>query len=76
MVSATSYITSTDAPKMDIPVLISGGGPTGLYAAILLSKLNVPFRLVERNMEVRYITHKHTPTSSTVSQKSKNPSLC
>lgn len=68
MVSATSYTTSPNVPQMDIPVLISGGGPTGLYAAILLSKLNVPFRLVERNLEVRYITHKHTLIYSAVSQ--------
>ncbi|KAG0300820.1 hypothetical protein BGZ98_008841 [Dissophora globulifera] len=36
----------------DIPVLISGAGPAGLFAAILLTKLKIPCRLIERNLEV------------------------
>ncbi|KAG0054117.1 hypothetical protein BGZ83_011904 [Gryganskiella cystojenkinii] len=43
--SSTSCKTST-------PVLISGAGPTGLFAAILLTKLNIPCRLIERHLEV------------------------
>ncbi|KAK3807721.1 MAG: FAD binding domain-containing protein [Benniella sp.] len=39
------------APKIDIPVLICGGGPTGLYAAVLLTKLNIPCRIIERHLE-------------------------
>ncbi|KAG0055733.1 hypothetical protein BGZ83_007605 [Gryganskiella cystojenkinii] len=35
----------------EIPVLISGAGPTGLYAALLLTKMNIPCRVVERDLE-------------------------
>ena len=34
---------------LDIPVLISGGGPVGLTASLLLSRLGVPSLLVERH---------------------------
>lgn len=30
-----------------VPVLIVGAGPTGLMAAILLSQLNIPFRIID-----------------------------
>ena len=33
---------------IDVPVLIVGGGPVGLSASILLSRLGIPSRLVER----------------------------
>ncbi|KAF9977941.1 hypothetical protein BGZ73_004381 [Actinomortierella ambigua] len=33
-----------------IPVLISGAGPVGLFAAILLKQLGIEHRIVERNM--------------------------
>jgi putative polyketide hydroxylase len=33
---------------IDVPVLIVGGGPVGLSASILLSRLGVSSRLVER----------------------------
>ncbi|KAG0299310.1 hypothetical protein BGZ98_010152, partial [Dissophora globulifera] len=36
----------------DIPVLISGAGPAGLFAAILLTKLNIPCRLIERHLQI------------------------
>ncbi|GJJ72075.1 phenol 2-monooxygenase (NADPH) [Entomortierella parvispora] len=35
-----------------IPVLISGAGPVGLFAAIVLSKLNIPCRIIERDATV------------------------
>ncbi|KAI1315196.1 hypothetical protein EDD11_001133 [Mortierella claussenii] len=38
------------APSVtDIPVLISGAGPTGLTAGLLLLKMGVPCRLIERD---------------------------
>ncbi|KAI1311619.1 hypothetical protein EDD11_003327 [Mortierella claussenii] len=38
------------APSMtDIPVLISGAGPTGLMAGLLLLKMGVPCRIIERD---------------------------
>ncbi|KAG0380661.1 hypothetical protein BGX24_006377 [Mortierella sp. AD032] len=36
----------------EIPVLISGGGPVGTMAAIILTRLGVPCRLIERDMVV------------------------
>ena len=34
---------------LDIPVLISGGGPVGLTASLLLSRYGIPSLLVERH---------------------------
>jgi 2-polyprenyl-6-methoxyphenol hydroxylase-like FAD-dependent oxidoreductase len=34
---------------LDIPVLISGGGPVGLTASLLLSRFGIPSLLVERH---------------------------
>ncbi|KAG0365895.1 FAD binding domain-containing protein [Gamsiella multidivaricata] len=48
-----SNMTSSNTPDhVDVPVLISGAGPAGLFAAILLTKLNVPCRIIERQLEV------------------------
>ncbi|KAG0241909.1 FAD binding domain-containing protein [Mortierella sp. GBAus27b] len=51
--------TTTDSPaqslkplQTDIPVLIVGAGPTGLFAALLLTKMGIPCRLIERDHEV------------------------
>ncbi|KAF8927281.1 FAD binding domain-containing protein [Dissophora ornata] len=43
---------SSSPTYVDIPVLISGAGPTGLYAAVLLTQLNIPCRLIERHLDV------------------------
>ncbi|GJJ77221.1 hypothetical protein EMPS_09580 [Entomortierella parvispora] len=40
-----------DAKKSEIPVLISGAGPTGLFAAFLLGKMNIPYRIIERDLD-------------------------
>jgi putative polyketide hydroxylase len=37
------------APVIDVPVLIAGGGPVGLSASLMLSRLGVPSLLVERH---------------------------
>lgn len=39
---------SLSEPPGEIPVLISGAGPTGLLTAILLTKMNIPCQIVER----------------------------
>ncbi|KAF9953712.1 hypothetical protein BGZ70_000144 [Mortierella alpina] len=36
----------------EIPVLISGAGPVGLMAAIMLTRLGVPCRIIERDMAI------------------------
>ncbi|KAF9906866.1 hypothetical protein EC991_000230 [Linnemannia zychae] len=53
MTSSTAN-NSQDASfkSVSVPVLISGAGPTGLFAAILLTKLNIPVRIIERHLEV------------------------
>ncbi|KAG0213473.1 hypothetical protein BGX28_004328 [Mortierella sp. GBA30] len=44
---------STSSPsQVEVPVLISGAGPAGLYAAVLLTKLNIPCRLIERYLGI------------------------
>ncbi|KAG0331283.1 hypothetical protein BG000_011044 [Podila horticola] len=47
--------TTKSAPRtspLNVPVLISGAGPTGLFAAILLTKLGHPCRIIERHLEI------------------------
>ncbi|GJJ71767.1 hypothetical protein EMPS_04124 [Entomortierella parvispora] len=34
----------------EVPVLISGAGPTGLFTALLLTKMNIPCRILERDL--------------------------
>ncbi|KAG0277220.1 hypothetical protein BGZ95_006292 [Linnemannia exigua] len=52
MLSSTTTQQASPAKNVNVPVLISGAGPTGLFAAILLTKLNIPVRLIERHLEV------------------------
>ncbi|KAF9332816.1 hypothetical protein BGZ91_011548 [Linnemannia elongata] len=46
-------MTTTEHQKVsEVPVLISGAGPVGTMAAIMLTRLGVPCRLIERDMTV------------------------
>ncbi|KAG0224435.1 hypothetical protein BGW42_005091 [Actinomortierella wolfii] len=36
--------------QSQVPVLITGAGPVGLFAAILLTQMGIPHRIIERNM--------------------------
>ncbi|KAF9912352.1 hypothetical protein EC991_011044 [Linnemannia zychae] len=58
--SSSSSFTQPSPPQspilnassdIDIPVLISGAGPTGLMAGLLLAKMGIPSRVIERDME-------------------------
>ncbi|KAF9124057.1 hypothetical protein BGW39_008497 [Mortierella sp. 14UC] len=42
-------MTTAQQRVSEIPVLISGGGPVGTMAAIILTRLGVPCRLIERD---------------------------
>lgn len=44
---STATPSSSESPG-EIPVLISGAGPTGLLTAILLTKMNIPCQILER----------------------------
>ncbi|KAG0283916.1 hypothetical protein BGZ96_011710 [Linnemannia gamsii] len=41
---------ATSGTNIDVPVLIAGAGPTGLMAGILLAKMGIPSRIIERDM--------------------------
>ncbi|KAG9069841.1 hypothetical protein KI688_009166 [Linnemannia hyalina] len=43
-------LNATTSSNIDIPVLISGAGPTGLMAGLLLAKMGIPSRIIERDM--------------------------
>ncbi|KAK3830523.1 MAG: FAD binding domain-containing protein [Linnemannia elongata] len=43
-------LNATNSSNIDIPVLISGAGPTGLMAGLLLAKMGIPSRIIEREM--------------------------
>ncbi|KAI1293112.1 hypothetical protein EDD11_008508 [Mortierella claussenii] len=45
-------LSPTSHEHVETPVLISGAGPVGLFAAILLTKLNIPCRLIERQLVI------------------------
>ncbi|KAG0316782.1 hypothetical protein BG000_004745, partial [Podila horticola] len=44
--------TSSSPPVSEIPVLISGAGPVGILAAIMLTRLGIPVRIIERDRTV------------------------
>ncbi|KAG0074247.1 hypothetical protein BGZ90_010911 [Linnemannia elongata] len=52
--STSEGASATASPpiKTDIPVLISGAGPTGLLAGILLAKMGIRTHIIERDMTV------------------------
>ncbi|KAF8936756.1 hypothetical protein BGZ47_009361 [Haplosporangium gracile] len=52
--SSPSEDATTTSPlsNSDVPVLISGAGPTGLLAGILLAKMGIRTTVIERNMTV------------------------
>ncbi|CAO3574383.1 unnamed protein product [Mortierella alpina] len=52
MMTSTMTPSPSTHTQVETPVLISGAGPAGLYAAILLTKLNIPCRLIERHLEI------------------------
>ncbi|KAG0275794.1 hypothetical protein BGZ95_008366 [Linnemannia exigua] len=54
MISLLSLPSEDASPSTSetVPVLISGAGPTGLLACILLAKMGIQTRLIERDMTV------------------------
>ncbi|KAG0199242.1 hypothetical protein BGX28_007444 [Mortierella sp. GBA30] len=50
--TATTPSKTGPNAKVDVPVLITGGGPTGLFTALLLTKMGIPCRLIERHLEI------------------------
>ncbi|KAF8934863.1 hypothetical protein BGZ47_010181 [Haplosporangium gracile] len=48
--SLNATTSSSNPLNIDIPVLISGAGPTGLMAGFLLAKMGIPSRIIERDM--------------------------
>jgi len=50
--SSSSVSSSSRTTTSSVPVLIAGGGPVGLYEALLLTKLGIKVRVIEREMTV------------------------
>ncbi|KAG0272731.1 hypothetical protein BGZ95_011485 [Linnemannia exigua] len=49
--SITSPSPSFSSPRQ-VPVLIAGAGPVGLYEALLLTQLGIPVRIIEREQGI------------------------
>lgn len=50
-------------PTLDIPVLIVGGGPIGLFSSILLSRLGIAHEIIERRKELHRAPQAHVVSS-------------
>ncbi|KAF9099755.1 hypothetical protein BGX23_012149 [Mortierella sp. AD031] len=50
--TSPSFSPSSLSPGSMLPVLIVGGGPVGLFEALLLTKLGVPVRIIERERTI------------------------
>jgi len=50
--SSVSSYSSRTTTTSSVPILIAGGGPVGLYEALLLTKLGIKVRVIEREMTV------------------------
>ncbi|KAG0017331.1 hypothetical protein BGZ82_000795 [Podila clonocystis] len=57
--SSTSSLSSSESPIIDastpiqeIPVLIVGAGPVGLFEAVLLTKMGIRVRVIERETQI------------------------
>ncbi|KAF9466955.1 hypothetical protein BDZ94DRAFT_1305819 [Collybia nuda] len=57
--------SSTHTPVEHAPVGILGAGPGGLYTALILEDLGIPYRIIEAQKQVggRLFTHKFTNTT-------------
>ncbi|KAG0340560.1 hypothetical protein BG004_006357 [Podila humilis] len=47
-----SVVDTTSAPVDRIPVLIVGAGPVGILEAVLLTKMGIPVRIIERELDI------------------------
>ncbi|KAG0034445.1 hypothetical protein BGZ81_004695 [Podila clonocystis] len=47
-----SPVIDASTPVQDIPVLIVGAGPVGLFEAVLLTKMGIRVRVIERDLQI------------------------
>ncbi|KAF9099756.1 hypothetical protein BGX23_012150 [Mortierella sp. AD031] len=52
LASTTTQPLPSSSPPSPLPVLIAGGGPVGLYEALLLTQLGIPVRIIEREQGI------------------------
>ncbi|KAF9367997.1 hypothetical protein CPC16_005819, partial [Podila verticillata] len=50
--SSESLVVDASTPVQEIPVLIVGAGPVGLFEAVLLTKMGIRVRIIERGSEI------------------------
>ncbi|KAF9311682.1 hypothetical protein BG003_007152 [Podila horticola] len=50
--SSESPVIDASTPVQEIPVLIVGAGPVGLFQAVLLTKMGIRVRVIERDFQI------------------------
>ncbi|KAF9305179.1 hypothetical protein BGZ74_011107 [Mortierella antarctica] len=50
--SSESPIIDASTPVQEVPVLIVGAGPVGLFEAVLLTKMGIRVRVIERDLQI------------------------